>query len=96
MIAPATKWAAGHGPRTSHQGADYERHHHATTLIPAGTWNVDPTHSKAGFAVKHMGIATVRGEFTAFQGALEIADDLASAKTRGTVKPVGRHQRTPA
>jgi len=56
------------------------------TAIPTGTWTIDPAHSKVGFAVKHMGIATVRGEFTDFQGALEIADDPSSAKVYGTVK----------
>jgi polyisoprenoid-binding protein YceI len=54
--------------------------------IAAGTWTVDPAHSKVGFAVKHMGIATVRGEFTEFEGTLEIGDDLSSAKVYGTVK----------
>ncbi len=57
-----------------------------TTAIPTGTWTVDPAHSKVGFAVKHMGIATVRGEFTEFEGTLEIAGDLSSAKAYGTVK----------
>jgi polyisoprenoid-binding protein YceI len=33
-----------------------------------------------------LGIATVRGEFTAFEGTLELGDDLSSAKVRGTVK----------
>ena len=56
------------------------------TVIPAGTWSVDPAHSKVGFAVKHMGIATVRGEFTEFEGTLEIGEDLSSAKAYGTVK----------
>src|ERR1700741_1430889 len=56
------------------------------TVIPAGTWSVDPAHSKVGFAVKHMGIATVRGEFTQFEGTLEIGEDLSSAKVYGTVK----------
>jgi polyisoprenoid-binding protein YceI len=56
------------------------------TALPTGTWTVDPAHSKVGFAVKHMGIATVRGEFTEFDGTLEIADDLSSAKAYGTVK----------
>jgi polyisoprenoid-binding protein YceI len=56
------------------------------TLIPTGTWSVDPAHSKVGFAVKHMGIATVRGEFTEFQGTLEVGDDLSSAHASGTVK----------
>ena len=56
------------------------------TALPTGTWTVDPAHSKVGFAVKHMGIATVRGEFTEFEGSLEIADDLSSAKAYGTVR----------
>src|SRR3982074_1381351 len=56
------------------------------TLIPTGTWAADPAHSKVGFAVKHMGIATVRGEFTEFEGTLEIGEDLSSAKAYGTVK----------
>ncbi len=58
----------------------------APAVVPTGTWVVDPAHSKVGFAVKHMGIATVRGEFLEFEGTLEIAEDLASAAASGTVK----------
>ncbi|MBV9605556.1 MAG: YceI family protein, partial [Solirubrobacterales bacterium] len=58
-----------------------------STTIPTGTWTIDPAHSKVGFAVKHMGIATVRGEFTEFEGSLEIGEDLAGAKVSGTVNP---------
>jgi polyisoprenoid-binding protein YceI len=57
-----------------------------TTGIPTGTWSVDPAHSKVGFAVKHMGIANVRGEFTEFEGTLEIGQDLSSSRAYGTVK----------
>jgi polyisoprenoid-binding protein YceI len=56
------------------------------TVVPTGTWSIDPAHSKVGFAVKHMGIATVRGEFQEFEGTLEIGEDLTSAKAHGTVK----------
>ena len=49
------------------------------TLIPTGTYTVDPAHSRVGFSVKHMGIATVRGEFGAFEGRLEIGEDGAVA-----------------
>lgn len=56
-----------------------------TSAIPIGTWTVDPSHSKVGFAVKHMGIATVRGEFTEFEGTLEVGDDR-STKVHGTVR----------
>ena len=47
-----------------------------STVVPTGTWTVDPAHSKVGFAVKHMGIATVRGVFGDFNGTLEVADEI--------------------
>jgi polyisoprenoid-binding protein YceI len=53
-----------------------------TTAIPTGTWAVDPAHSSVEFRVKHMGIATVRGSFTAFEGTL----DLAAGQAHGTVE----------
>jgi len=57
-----------------------------TTLIPTGTWTVDPAHSTVGFAVKHLGIATVRGRFEKFEGTLEIGDDLSQARAYGTAQ----------
>jgi polyisoprenoid-binding protein YceI len=38
------------------------------------TWNIDPTHSSIEFRVRHMGIATVRGRFREFSGAIEVDD----------------------
>lgn len=57
-----------------------------STVVPTGTWVIDEAHSKAGFAVNHTGIATVRGEFTEFQGTLQIPGELSSAKADGTVQ----------
>ena len=57
-----------------------------TTLVPTGTWSVDPSHSSVGFSVKHLGIATVRGQFEQFEGTFEIGDDLGSARAFGTVQ----------
>jgi polyisoprenoid-binding protein YceI len=57
-----------------------------TTLVPTGTWSVDPSHSTVGFSVKHLGIATVRGKFEQFEGKLEIGADLSSARASGTVQ----------
>jgi polyisoprenoid-binding protein YceI len=54
--------------------------------VPTGTWNVDPSHTTVGFSVKHLGIATVRGKFEQFEGALEIGEDLASARAYGSVQ----------
>jgi polyisoprenoid-binding protein YceI len=55
-------------------------------IVPTGTWVVDQAHSKAGSAVNHVGVATVCGEFTEFQGPLQIAGELPSAEAYGTVK----------
>ena len=55
------------------------------TIAPTGTWTIDAAHSKVGFAVKHLGIATVRGEFNEFEGTVQIGDDLASSRAYGTV-----------
>jgi len=59
-----------------------------STLVPAGTWTVDPAHSSVGFSVKHLGIATVRGKFDDFEGKLEIGENDESARAYGTVKAV--------
>jgi polyisoprenoid-binding protein YceI len=55
------------------------------TIVPAGTWKVDPAHSTVEFAVKHMMIATVKGRFTEFEGTLEVGDDPRGAKAFGTI-----------
>jgi polyisoprenoid-binding protein YceI len=54
-------------------------------VVPPGRWVVDPAHSTVEFAVKHMGIATVRGRFNEFRGTLEVAEDLARSRALGTV-----------
>jgi len=39
--------------------------------IPAGTYNVDPVHSTFGFAIKHNGVSTFRGQFEQADVSLE-------------------------
>ena len=53
--------------------------------IPTGTWKIDKAHNRVGFAVKTLGVSTVRGEFRKFDGALEIGEDLADARAYGRV-----------
>lgn len=47
----------------------------AALTIPAAaqvdTWQIDPNHSAAQFAVKHMGISTVRGAFSKVSGSVQ-------------------------
>lgn len=40
----------------------------ATAAAQAGTWQVDPNHSTAQFAVRHLGVSTVRGAFQKVSG----------------------------
>jgi len=37
-------------------------------------WQIDPAHSSAQFAVKHLAISTVRGAFTSVKGAIQLDD----------------------
>lgn len=39
--------------------------------IPAGSYRLDPVHSSFGFAVKHNGISTFRGQFDQVDASLE-------------------------
>jgi len=56
----------------------------ATTALPTGTWTVDTVHSSVEFQVKHLGIATVKGQFKDFEGTLQVGPDGSSA--HGSVK----------
>jgi polyisoprenoid-binding protein YceI len=45
------------------------------TAIPAGTWKIDPIHSRVEFSIRHMGIATIRGSFADFDGVIDGGDE---------------------
>jgi polyisoprenoid-binding protein YceI len=56
-----------------------------TTIIPTGTWNLDPVHSSIGFAIRYSGVGTFRGTFEDFDaklvdGRLEGTVEVASVK----------------
>ena len=57
----------------------------ATVAVPTGTYTVDRSHSSVEFAVKHLGIATVKGSFASFEGTLELGESLADTVAYGTV-----------
>jgi polyisoprenoid-binding protein YceI len=46
-----------------------------SATIPAGTYRLDPVHSTASFAVKHMVVATFRGRFEDFDATLTVDED---------------------
>ena len=41
-----------------------------TTVVPAGTWALDPVHSGVGFAITHSTVMTFKGEFADFDASL--------------------------
>ena len=57
----------------------------ATQPLATGNWKIDTVHSRVGFAVKHMVVATFRGAFEQYDGALTSTEDGAPV-LRGTVK----------
>ena len=43
-----------------------------STLDLTGTWDLDPAHTRLGFAARHAMVATVRGSFGVFSGTITI------------------------
>jgi polyisoprenoid-binding protein YceI len=65
----------------------------AFALVPAlalgqsATWNVDGSHSRAGFSVKHLVISDVKGEFSKTSGKAQIDDaDLSRSTVEVTIE----------
>lgn len=46
----------------------------AVTVIPAGDYVIDPTHTRIGFVARHAVITKVRGSFNNFEGKGTVAD----------------------
>ena len=46
--------------------------------LPAGTFNIDPSHSRVGFSARHAMVTKVRGSFNDYTGAAVVADGVAS------------------
>ena len=45
------------------------------TIDATGTWDIDPAHTLAEFAVKHMMITTVRGRFATVKGTVTMDEE---------------------
>lgn len=58
----------------------------AAALPAASTWNIDPAHSRANFAVKHLVISTVRGDFGKTTGTIMLDEkDFAKSSVEATI-----------
>jgi polyisoprenoid-binding protein YceI len=55
-------------------------------LAATSDWQIDPAHSAAQFAVKHLAISTVRGAFTSVKGSVQFDDkDIAKSTVDVTI-----------
>jgi len=53
----------------------------SATVIPAGTWSIDPAHSAVEFHIKHLGLTTVKGRAPVVSGAIEGGEEPSIAGT---------------
>ena len=58
-----------------------------TTTLPLipGVWAVDGAHSTVGFAVRHLGVAKVRGRFTGFDATVTVGETLADTSVVASI-----------
>ena len=62
----------------------------ASTPVFASSWEIDPVHTSAQFAVKHLVISTVRGQLGKVTGAINIDDtDLTKSSVQATIDATG-------
>ncbi len=50
-----------------------------------GTYDIDPSHTELGFAVRHMAVSKVRGRLSKFSGTLELGEDPTNSKATVTI-----------
>jgi len=48
------------------------------SVLPAGTFTIDPTHSRIGFSARHAMVTKVRGSFNEYSGSGTVKDGVAS------------------
>ncbi|MEU4350089.1 YceI family protein [Streptomyces sp. NPDC023838] len=51
-----------------------------------GTWAIDPVHTEVAFAVRHLGVANVRGRFDEFTGEIVLAENPLESSVTATIQ----------
>ncbi|MFC0847571.1 YceI family protein [Streptomyces noboritoensis] len=51
-----------------------------------GTWTIDPVHTEIAFAVRHLGVANVRGRFDEFTGEIVLAENPLESSVTATIQ----------
>jgi polyisoprenoid-binding protein YceI len=55
-------------------------------LPAAGTYVLDPTHTRIGFVARHLMVTKVRGHFAAFEGSITVAGDPKASTAEATMQ----------
>lgn len=56
------------------------------TLPAAGTYVLDPTHTRIGFVARHLMVTKVRGSFGEFAGSITIGEDAKDSTAEATIQ----------
>ena len=65
--------------------------HNSTLAAPtlpglvAGSWAIDAAHSDVAFTVRHLMVSKVRGQFTRFEGAIQITEEPVDSSVMATI-----------
>ena len=62
----------------------------APTLELAGSYQIDPAHTRIGFTARHAMVTKVRGTFGEFRGTATIGEDPARSGPSGTGSAAAR------
>lgn len=55
-------------------------------LPAAGTYVLDPTHTRIGFVARHLMVTKVRGHFGQFEGSVTVGDDVTGSTAEATIQ----------
>jgi polyisoprenoid-binding protein YceI len=62
------------------------RDHNGLQIPTAGTFALDPAHTRVGFVARHLMVSKVRGHFTDVTGEIVIAEDPAQSSAHATMQ----------
>ena len=71
---------------TSTTQAPATRDFEGVAIPLAGTYTIDPSHSRIGFVAKHLVVSKVRGSFEEFSGSLTFAENPLESSAEATIQ----------
>jgi polyisoprenoid-binding protein YceI len=85
-MTETTNTAAETATAQAEQAAGSLRVVDGVSLPAAGTYVLDPTHTRIGFVARHLMVTKVRGAFREFEGSITIGDDHTASTAQATLQ----------